>query len=157
MLIFRAIMQTMTPCNAVTGKRYNSINSMNLIVKSLDCGYFDDPRWFTYRQANAEGWTIKRGARGLHIEFYKQPKIVLGESRALHIEQGVFDADCDPGRFGEYILVGGPDVTAKTQVTVKNSVVFHASQIEGIPPYDPEPMDKNAKAEMDRTLQQIGS
>lgn len=46
-----------SPYNPTTGNRYRGINILALI--STD---FSDPRWMTYRQAQAQGWQVRGGS-----------------------------------------------------------------------------------------------
>src|ERR1700694_6239601 len=50
--------QSFGPYNPTTGNRYRGINILALI--STD---FSDPRWMTYKQAQAQGWQVRGGTR----------------------------------------------------------------------------------------------
>lgn len=56
------------PINAVTEKRYNGVNIFALLLRSVEEG-FADPRWATFKQAEKEGWKVRKGARGTPILF----------------------------------------------------------------------------------------
>ena len=98
------------PVNAVTGKRYRGINALKLILRSCSCKYFDDPRWCTFKQAQANGWHVKKGAKGTRIEFYEVMKrSKLGEDKynILRVDDdAIFDEGYDPHRFGDAVLIG---------------------------------------------------
>lgn len=100
------------PINATTGIRYKGINSLllSLVGEELDKG--GDPRWATYLQAQTNGWRIKKASKATQITFWK-PLEVNPEN----------ENDDDN------VLV------SKKKVVMKRFYVFHASQIEGIPPY----------------------
>ena len=128
------------PLNAVSGRAYHGINLVKLALQSQALGRSSDPRWCTYDQAKEKGWHVKQGEKGTHVEFYKfDEKPKFDESGAP-----VLDAD------------GKQEV--EKSVLVRNYVVFHASQIEGIPPYEPKarnPIEANEKAE--RILKESGA
>ena len=120
------------PFNAVSGRAYHGINAVNLALQSQALGSSSDPRWLTFDQAKEKGWHVKQGEKGTHVEFYKF------EEKPKFDEAGspVLDAD------------GKQEV--EKNVVVRNYVVFHASQIEGIEPYVPKarnPIEDNEKAE----------
>ena len=58
-----------TPYNPTTNKPYRGGNILSLTIAAMRKGY-DDPRWATYRQAENEGWHVRRGEKGTHIEFW---------------------------------------------------------------------------------------
>ena len=96
------------PHNATTGARYRGINTLVLGMSPLafmTC----DPRWATYKQAADRGWQVRRGSRGTHGFFYKK------------IEVGDREGAGDDGR--------------KVIPLLRSFTLFHASQIDGIPPY----------------------
>jgi len=96
------------PHNATTGVRYRGINTLVLGMSPLafmTC----DPRWATYKQATERGWQVRKGARGTPGFFYKR------------IEVGDRDDGNEDGR--------------KFIPLLRSFSLFHASQIDGIPPY----------------------
>ncbi|MBQ3458898.1 MAG: DUF1738 domain-containing protein, partial [Synergistaceae bacterium] len=128
------------PFNAVSGRSYHGINSINLAVQSQALGHAEDPRWCTFDQAKEKGWHVKPGEKGTHIEFYK------------------FDEKPKIDEFGDPILDEDGKQEVEKSVLVRNYVVFHASQIEGISPYEPKarnPIETSEKAE--RILQESGA
>jgi len=101
----------MMPQNATTGARYRGINVLTLAMSPL-AFMNGDPRWATYKQAAGRGWQVRKGSRGTTAFFYK---------RIEKRDRG--DADTDEEQGGKWI----PLLRAFT--------LFHASQIDGIPPY----------------------
>ena len=96
------------PHNATTGARYRGINTLVLGMSPLafmTC----DPRWATYKQAADRGWQVRKGSRGTPGFFYK--KIEVGDRE------------------------GGSEDGRKVIPLLRSFTLFHASQIEGIPPY----------------------
>lgn len=54
------------PRSIVSGKEYRGIN-----VFLLSMAGFSDPRFLTYKQAQAKGGNVKKGERGFPVVFYK--------------------------------------------------------------------------------------
>ena len=128
------------PFNAVSGRSYRGINTINLALQSQSLGHAGDPRWCTYDQAKEKGWHVKQGEKGTHVEFYK------------------FDEKPKFDEFGAPVLDADGKQEVEKSVLVRNYVVFHASQIEGIPPYEPKkrnPIEASEKAE--RILKESGA
>lgn len=95
-----------TPINAVTGKKYRGINNFWLMLNQPD----SDPRWCTFKQAQAHDWKIRKGSHGTTVEKW----LVVEKSKEID--------------------VGGEIATLEEkQLVVRFYTVFHASQIEGIP------------------------
>ena len=72
------------PHNPTTGKTYKGINSLQLLSEERA-----DPRWLTYKQAQAEGAQVRRGEKGTLVQYWK-----FEEERAVKGEDGkaVLDA-----------------------------------------------------------------
>lgn len=97
------------PMNPVTGRAYRGINTVMLAMSPLSFTSAD-PRWCTLKQANDRGWKIRKGEKSTVIFFYKP----------LELRNG--DKDDEGG---------------KTIPLLRTYLVFHASQIEGIPEFIP--------------------
>jgi antirestriction protein ArdC len=73
-----------------------------------------DPRWMSYRQAAALGWQVRKGEKGAIVFFYKK------------------------------LEIRGDDEDKRTIPLLRAYVVFHASQLDGIPelgePEAPKPV-----------------
>src|SRR5580658_8547959 len=95
------------PFNPATGKRYHGIN---VLILGMDIRAFEtaDPRWMTFQQAREKQWHVRKGEKATTIFFTKPYE--------------VGDDDAEDGR--------------KTVRVLKHYAVFHASQVEGIPPYE---------------------
>ena len=80
---------------------------INVLILGMDDWAFmsGDPRWCTYQQAKEEGWQVRKGEKSTTIYFYKP----------LEVD------DAEDG--------------TKTIPMLKTYSVFHASQIDGIPPH----------------------
>ena len=94
------------PFNPTTGKHYRGIN---VLLLGMDPRAFvsSDPRWMTYQQAKEAGWQVRKGEKATTIFFYKRLEI-----------------DDEEAKDGIKIIP-----------MLKTYSVFHASQVDGIPPY----------------------
>jgi antirestriction protein ArdC len=100
------------PCNATTGQRYRGINVLTLGMSALAFSS-GDPRWATYKQAVEQGWQVRRGEHGTTGYFFKRLE-VRGDSS------------------------GDDDDNAVRRIPLLRAfTLFHASQIDGIPPFAP--------------------
>ena len=109
-----------TPFNAVSGRHYHGVNFVRLSLRGAQLGQGGDPRWCTYEQAKEKGWHVKPGEKGTKVEFYK------------------FDEKPKFDDFGDPVLDDEGNQKVDKSVVVRNYVVFHASQIDGIEPYVPK-------------------
>ena len=129
-----------TPFNAVSGRHYRGVNFVRLSMRGSQLGQSGDPRWCTFEQAKEKGWHVKPGSKGTKVEFYK------------------FDEKPKVDEFGDPVLDDEGKQEVQRSVIVRNYVVFHASQIEGIEPYVPKvhnAIECNEKAE--RILKESGA
>jgi len=156
------------PINAVTNRSYRGINLIYLFLQQLRFKT-QDPRWVTFLQAKSQGWRIKRGARGVPIVFY-----------TLREKEFVFELDLFQDKFItlELLVTHYPQVAEvvqkykkaelKLDLVDKNKVklivtypvlvyhyVFHASQVEGIPPYKPQLYNFNPIPTYEKLLMKI--
>ncbi|WP_287849748.1 ArdC family protein [Acidiphilium sp.] len=100
------------PCNAATGQRYRGINVLTLGMSALAFSS-GDPRWATYKQAATHGWQIRKGERGTTGYFFKRLEVR---------DESLPEDDAD---------------AVKRIPLLRTFIVFHASQIDGIPDYIP--------------------
>jgi len=110
--------EVQAPINAVTGQPYHGVNYLWLMLATPDP---TEPRWCTYLQASEQGWQVRKGSHGVRIEVYKPYERERTEEEIAALRaQGAKDIE--------------PMVS---RVAVRYYVVFHASQIDGIPPLVP--------------------
>ncbi|WP_294536824.1 zincin-like metallopeptidase domain-containing protein [uncultured Rhodoblastus sp.] len=102
------------PMNPVTGRAYRGINAVALAMSPLSFTT-SDPRWCTLRQANERSWQIRKGERSALIFFYKPIELRQSDDS---------------------------DEAGKIIPLLRTYLVFHASQIEGIPEYVPAGIPK---------------
>ncbi len=93
------------PCNAATKNHYHGINTIALWSTSYLRGY-TSPFWATYRQWNAIGAQVRKGAKASAIIFFK-PKVSENE-------KGAHD-----------------DKTTESHLIIRSSFVFNADQVDG--------------------------
>ena len=103
------------PFNPVTKTRYRGLNSIVLACQAIDRG-FVDPRWTTYRGAKKIDCQVRKGERGVLIEYWKFP---------TQQQQDVIRAQAEAGEEHD-----------KPRIIHRVYTVFNAEQIEGIPLLD---------------------
>lgn len=108
----------MLPFNPTTGKAYRGMNSIWLMMQG-----HQDPRWLTYKQAQAGGWNIGKGAKGSLINYVR-----LQERQQVKDENGkpVLDEKGNP--LTQMARLERPVITS--------AFVFNAKDIRGIPPLE---------------------
>ena len=89
--------QSFSPYNPLTGNRYRGVNVLALI--STD---FSDPRWMTYKQAQAQGWQVRGGERATQVRhwIWEEERMRVGtdgqaspgQSKEVHQGLGTFGA-----------------------------------------------------------------
>ena len=97
------------PRNGVTERHYRGINALLL---STDPRNAEDPRWLTFNQAKKNGWKVKKGSKATTVYLMKQI------SKEEENEDG--------------------ETERKTFPLLRSFKVFHASQVEGMPEWQPE-------------------
>ena len=104
-----------SPFNPTTGKHYRGIN---VLLLGMDPRAFmtGDPRRMTYQQAKEEGWQVRKGEKAAMIFFYKP-----------------LEVDDEKAEDGTRIIP-----------MLKSYSVFHASQVDGIPPYQDPTIEEAA-------------
>lgn len=111
------------PISLQTGKEYRGINNLSLSYAAYQKGY-TDPRWITYKQAQAKGWQVRGGEKGSRVEFWhyfdKQSGKVLDQADVRRIQR------LQPERM-KYIRLAAYSYT-----------VFNAEQVDGVPQLAPQ-------------------
>ena len=115
------------PRNAVTDRPYTGGNHLWLALVSPT----PDPRWCTFAQAKAQGWQVKKGEHGYPIEVWKPyektAKLDMSE-RTPKEREALEKAGYQDGQ-----------EVKEQRSFAKIYTVFHASQIDGIPPLEVDP------------------
>lgn len=113
------------PYNPTTGNEYQGMNALWLLSVAQTRGY-DDARWMTYRQAQAQGAQVSKGERAATIQYWKWQDL-----QAITDEAGrpVLDENGEPRR----------RVVRYERPRVWSAAVFNAGQIDGLPPLPDRP------------------
>ena len=110
----KAIAMPTGPINAATNRHYRGINQLTLGILNPLVFLTGDPRFCSYKQATEMGWQVKKGSKASHAVFYKP----------LDLKKDgypVFDENGDQ----------------KKSFVLRSYPVFHLSQIESAPKYEP--------------------
>ena len=132
--------ELVAPYNAISGKPYRGVNNMRLTEKR-----HGDPRWLTFLQASQIGGKVRKGEKGTPILYW----VFEERKRARDEETGkpLFDEDGNPKY--EVIKLKKPKAI--------RSIVFNASQIDGIPEYKPEIRDPNlVNSRVEKIIENLG-
>ena len=133
------------PVSAITGKQYNGVNRVFLLLAAMEKGYSDN-RWLTYKQMEDKGWHFKTDEEGKS----------LGKGAGVSIEYFEFRDKTTKQPLDRHMLDG---MTAEEREEYmdenvysfrKYYRVFNGDVIEGIPERTKEkrdPMGYNARAE----------
>ena len=105
------------PYNPVTGTRYRGLNTFVLQSESGERGYAD-PRWTTYRGAKKIGAQVRKGEKGVGVEYWKFPTKEQEDK-----VRGAITAGQKPEQL---------------KIIHRTYTVFNAEQIEGMPPLENE-------------------
>ena len=109
---------TAMPFNPTTDKPYRGGNAVHLMATAIQRG-FEDPRWMTYKQAAQNGFRVRQGEKGTHIEFWE-----IKQSK----DTGKENTNANENDQKE----------AARRLIHRVYTVFNAKQIEGVPPYEPK-------------------
>ncbi len=107
------------PFNPTTDRTYRGGNALHLMGVAARKG-FDDPRWLTYRQAQENGWQVRKGERGSQIEFWQ----FENAQRSTPTRDAADPEERESAR-------------GNTGPIRRIYTVFNARQIDGIPEYAP--------------------
>ncbi len=108
-------LQATLPFNPTTDKRYRGINSLNLISRG-----YTDPRWLTYKQAEAAGAQVRKGQKSTPVQYW-----LFAEEQIKTDEQGAPMLDGEGKLIKEHIQLERPKVFY--------AAVFNAEQIDNLP------------------------
>lgn len=133
------------PVSAISGKSYNGVNRMSLILTAAERGYSDN-RWITYKQMEDKGWSFKRNEEGRS----------LGKNAGVTIEYFELRDKETKRPFDRHIL-DGMTSDERNEYMEENVYplrkyyrVFNGDVIDGIPALERRELDEsgyNARAE----------
>lgn len=107
------------PFNPTTDKSYRGGNALHLMAVATQRGY-EDPRWLTYRQAHENGWQVRKGEKGTHIEYWQ-----FGDKAGRDTSEGTAPED-------------GKEPSHRGNLLHRVYTVFNAQQIDGVPALEPK-------------------
>lgn len=120
-LPWKACWQTGRPFNVASKQLYRGTNALLLSYLADEKGY-TDPRWCTYRQAQARGWQVRAGEKAAPVEYWAyydtKAKQLLPWPKAKQIIQ-------DDREYAEKYL----------QLRCRVYSVFNAAQMDGPEPF----------------------
>ena len=100
------------PFNPTTGTVYRGINRVLLGGKG-----FDDPRWMTLKQANEEGYRVKKGSKSTRVVFW-----YWSDEKKVLDKEGKPVLDAEGNQVKEKL--------ARSRPLLQIYSVFHASQLQ---------------------------
>lgn len=106
--------------NPITNTVYRNSNRFILYINEFVNNY-KDPRWMTFNQASSKGYFIKKGSKGVPIEFWSLYDNKNRKSITSAEAKRIIEEDKERSK----------DITYICRVYT----VFNATQMEGIPPY----------------------
>ncbi|MGL4447800.1 MAG: zincin-like metallopeptidase domain-containing protein [Aeromonas sp.] len=131
------------PTNPTTGKRYKGVNALQLMAQG-----YSDPRWLTYKQAQAIGAHVRKGETGTVIKYWQQTK-----------QQDELDAQGQPQRDAQGKKIKHTVCLERPQTFF--ATVFNAEQVDGLAPLTtlaPSPVAQwAAQARAEQILQASGA
>lgn len=135
------------PVSAITGKQYNGVNRLFLMVAAMERGYSDN-RWMTFKQMEDKGWSFKRNAEGKS----------LGRNAGVAIEYFELRDKETKQPFDRHTLDGmtADERNAYMEENVyplrKYYRVFNGDVIEGIPALERKKADESGYNERAQNL-----
>lgn len=127
-----------------TDQFYHGINNLKLTLAAKQFG-FSDSRWATFKQAQEIGAKIKKGAKGIPIEFWQYTRPLLEINPETGKKEQVYEINPKTGE-KEAVYVN------LRQPLVKSYVVFNAEQMEGV---KPEIMPKASLEETNEAMENM--
>jgi len=112
--------ERLLPYNPTTEKSYRGGNTLRLMMEG-----HGDPRWMTYKQAQENGWQVRKGERGTQIEYWKFERPDGKRER-----DGKAGPE-DPATESEGQKKSDEERSARPRVFY--ATVFNAEQIDGVP------------------------
>lgn len=126
------------PLNPTTGKRYRGINVIHLLSQGRT-----DPRWLTYKQAQALDAQVRKGEHGTPVQYWR---FTEEQTRRDANGKPVLDPNGNPVK----------DTVALERPRVFFATVFNAEQIEGLAALTRSPPDWDPIARVEALLQASG-
>lgn len=107
--------------NAVSKTPYHGCNAF-LLMFIADMQGYDDNRWCTFNQATSQGWKIKKGSKGIPVEYWS----VFDKKAKKNISFSDYDME---------IRKNGRE-ESEFSIVSRTYTVFNGNCIDGIPPLE---------------------
>lgn len=120
------------PFNPGTGVKYRGGNVLNLMYGALE-RESDDPRWMTLKQANAAGYSVKKGAKGELVEYWDWGQQKVKPQRELDAEGKAVESDDAKGKTATAAPDDDEEIASARKPLVFYAVVFNGGDIVGLP------------------------
>lgn len=120
------------PFNPGTGVKYRGGNVLNLMYGALE-RESDDPRWMTLKQANAAGYSVKKGAKGELVEYWDWGQQKVKPQRELDAEGKAVEPDEAKGKTATAAPDDDEEIASSRKPLVFYAVVFNGGDIVGLP------------------------
>ena len=124
--------------NFKTDKTYNGMNRFILAISASIEGY-KDPRWLTFKQAKELGYSVKKGSHGTTLEYWERIPDTM--DKLNKDGNPVLDEN---GKIVQ-VPISREDGTQVMRWMGKPFTVFNGEQINGIPPYERQPMTEEQR------------
>ena len=104
------------PYNGGSNRAYNGLNRFILSFEAMERGW-TDPRFFTFKQASDEGYSVKKGEKSTRVEYWAVWDNVEKKSISISEYRKILKSDLDEDRYRLYS---------------KAAYVFNAHQLNNI-------------------------
>lgn len=104
------------PYNGGSNRAYNGLNRFILAFEAMERGW-TDPRFFTFKQASDEGYSVKKGEKSTRVEYWAVWDDVEKKSISISEYRKILKSDLDEDRYRLYS---------------KAAYVFNAHQLNNI-------------------------
>lgn len=104
------------PYNGGSNRAYNGLNRFILSFEAMERGW-TDPRFFTFKQASDEGYSVKKGEKSTRVEYWAVWDSEKKKSISISEYNKILKSDLDEDRYRLYS---------------KAAYVFNAHQLDNI-------------------------
>ena len=89
------------PYNGGSNRAYNGLNRFILAFEAMERGW-TDPRFFTFKQASDEGYSVKKGEKSTRVEYWAVWDDVEKKSISISEYRKILKSDLDEDRYRLY-------------------------------------------------------
>jgi len=120
------------PFNPITGTRYKGGNVINLLLEQIKRGS-DDPRWMTLKQANDAGYSIRKGAKAVYVEYWDWSQPQESRKAEAEVDEPHVETEESAEDKAEESAEGKAEVEQRRKPRVFYAAVFNGCDIVGLP------------------------